>query len=270
MKRHNRTLFAIISIFILAVSPAAAMVSSGGAFKADAAPGEHLSHNLKISPSPGETTPLNLTVDVLDWYQDPNALNVGVKENPDIEPYSARKFLSVSPKNFSISPGTSQQIEIEGKMPSGNGGRYAMIFVHTVPTRAKGSQGVAISYGIYTQVLLTISGSKLIKNGEIEDLSLVEPISRKQQNITAIFRNTGNYHYKINASALLEDERGNILATASPVIRQSIIPTAEREIDFSIIPKISLKPGTYTVEAKFMLDDGTVLATGNTTFQLTS
>lgn len=265
------SLLTIISFCVLFVSPGAARLSASGVlFEGDAPPTGHLSHDLVMSLSSDETSPLNLTVNVLDWYQDPSGANIGVKENPPMEAFSAKKILSISPTNFSIRPGASQIIKIEGDMPAGDGGRYAIVTVKTVPNAGKGAQGVAISVGMYAPVVLTISGSKLIKTGEIDNLTLQEPISPKQQNISMAFKNTGNYHYPVNASVTLRDGKGSVLATASTTTRGSIIPTAIRTIKISTVPKSALKPGAYTAEVNVKLKDGPLLATKKTQFEVKS
>ena len=269
-------IFTCIAIFILSaciftISSVEARIGfSDVVFAAEAAPGGHVSHNLVSTLSSDEPAPVNLSVDILDWYQNQDGANLGLKDNPEIAPYSAKKILSVSPRNFSISPGKSQNIKIEADMPAGEGGRYAIIFVHTLPKLGKGGQGVAITVGMNTLVLLTISGSELIKTGEIDNLTLQEPISAKQQNISMTFKNTGNYHYPVNASATLKDAKGSVLATASTAVRSSIIPTAKRMIKFSIVPESLLKPGTYTAEVNVTLKDGTLLATKKTLFDIKS
>lgn len=249
----------------------ASLAVTGAIFNAEVAPGSHLSHELNVSLSSDESAPVNMAAELMDWYQYPSGLSVGIKNNPNITPYSARQFLSVSPTNFSLSPGSHQKVKIEGDMPAGDGCRYAVVFVHIMPNVEKEDAGIAISFGMNALVLLTISGSEIVKAGEIDNLSLGVPLSPGQQNLTMNFKNTGNYHYKINASAFLKDEKGDILATAlaaSHDVREPVIPTAERKIRFSLVPKSELKPGNYSVEARVALADSTVLATKETGFEI--
>lgn len=253
-------IFLIISIYALAISPTASkLTNSGSIFNINAAPGEHISHNLTVSLSSDEPSPINIQVDLQDWYQSPTGANIDTKNNSDLAPYSAKKFLTISPRTFSLAPGKSQDVKIEGIMPSGDGGRYAIVSVHTVPNRAK--KGVSISFGLNALVLLIIKDSNLSATGEIENLSIAKPISSTKQNVTMIFHNTGNYHYGIGATVTLKGEKGNTLATATPDIRGAIIPTARRTIKVSLSPESELKPGNYTISAEVDLDDGTILAT---------
>jgi hypothetical protein len=269
MRKYSFALFAIIFIIAFSTSPAASSLSvSGAIFEAEAAPGEQVSHNLTIGLSLDEPAALNLTADVLDWYQDLNSGNNAVKENPDISPYSAKNFLSVSPKNFRLSPNSSQVIKIVGKMPIGDGGRYAIISVLTLPGGGRTDQGVGISIGMPALVLLTIKGSDLIRRGEIENLSLEDPASARQQNISLIFKDTGNCHYVINTSAALKDGKGNTLAIASPATKELIIPTARKQIKLSLTPQSELKPGTYTIGVNVTLKDGTILDSKEMKFEI--
>jgi hypothetical protein len=270
MHRHIYLLLMSIIACGLIVSPVSGKLSATGAiFESKTSPGEHFSHNLTMSLSSDAKAPENLTVGLFDWYQDYNGGNIGVKDNPDIAPYSAKNILSINPSNFSLRPGNSQKISIEGDMPAGDGGRYAMVGVKTVPNSTKeGGKSILISVGIYAPVILTINGSKMIRTGEIDNVSLLGPISSKMQNVSMMFKNTGNYHYPVNASATLLDEKGSILAAASTAARGSLIPTATRMIKFSIVPESALKPGSYTAVVNVTLKDGTLLATKKTQFEI--
>ncbi len=262
-----KTCYALVAAVLICAamtSPSEGKASfSGLKFMAEAVHGEHLSHNMTVAISSDELASSNFSVEAMDMYQSPSGYLVGA-ENPDIAEYSAKNFLSISPKNFSLEPGESQDINIEADMPEGDGCRYAIIFIHTVPHEGG---GVGISVGAYASVFLTIAGSELIKTGEIGNLSMEMPLSFKQQNISMAFKNTGNYHYKIKVSATLKDYKGNILASAIPDTGGSIIPTAIREIDFSLTPKSELAPGTYTIGVEVALQDGTMLATKEIKFE---
>ena len=247
----------------------ASLTTSGIIVNTEAAPGEQVSNDLTVSLSPDEPAPQNIEVDLLEWNQSLNGANHGVKDNPEIAPYSATKFLSVSPKNFTIKPGTSQDVNIHGVMPKGDGGRYAIVAVRGVANSTKKGNAIAVSFGINAQVLLTISDSKIVKTGEIENISITKPITSQIQNFTAIFKNTGNYHYGIDANASLKDEKGEVLAKTSQQVKGGgIIPTASRMIRFSMKPSAKLKPGNYTVEVEATLADGTVLANKEIGFEI--
>jgi P pilus assembly chaperone PapD len=269
MTLSHKYIYILLVIILMCLlhlpSSSATLTTANSVIKIEAAPGEHFSQNLTVSLSTDEKSPINTIVKVRDWGQSLNGAN-GAINSPDIEPYSAKEFLSVSPINFTIKPGESQQVKIEGDMPAGDGGRYAMVSVDTLPMQKKG--GIGLSFEMNVPVLLTIKGSNISKTGQIENLTLLEPVLSKQQNITILFKNTGNCLYDLDAVISAKDEEGNILAVTSPRIVGGIIPTAIREIKASLNPESELRPGNYTVRAEVALKDGTVLATKEIKFEI--
>jgi hypothetical protein len=117
-------------------------------------------------------------------------------------------------------------------------------------------------------VELTVSGNKTTKSGEIKELRTQEPASGKQQNISVIFRNTGNIHYKVKILGSLVDQSDKVLANATATSSISIMPGALRMFNFSLIPKKELQPGTYDINATVRLEDGTVMASNETRFEV--
>jgi hypothetical protein len=100
----------------------------------------------------------------------------------------------------------------------GSGGRYALISVHSPASgdEALGSEGmVGVAVAINSLVRLTISGTELQRTGEIADLSTAGPSNAQNQNISLIFKNTGNYHYKAQAEAALKDKAKAICFASS-------------------------------------------------------
>jgi hypothetical protein len=132
-----------------------------------------------------------------------------------------------------------------------------------LPTReeyenSEGNVGVAVA--INSLVRLTISGTELLRKGEITDLRIEDPSSCEHQNISLIFKNTGNYHYKACAKAALKDEEGNLLANSSSPLSSNIIPSASRIFFMSLAPGKKLQPGTYCISAVVEQEDGSVVA----------
>jgi hypothetical protein len=132
-----------------------------------------------------------------------------------------------------------------------------------LPTReeyedSEGNVGVAVA--INSLVRLAISGTELLREGEITDLRIEDPSSCEHQNISLIFKNTGNYHYKACAKAALKDEEGNLLANSSSPLSSNIIPSASRIFFISLSPGKELLPGTYCISAVVEQEDGSILA----------
>lgn len=256
-----------ISILLIASPALAGLTVLGSIYEGEVKPGEHVTHNMVISTDPGDR-PMELQVDVLGFKRDLRGQNVELSPEEDTGPYTARPFLNASPRNFSISPGGSQTVLLEGDIPVdiGDGGRYALVFIHSNPG---GSGNIGIAVGVEVPVRLTIAGTKLIKTGEITSLKLNEPISRERQNSSLIFNNTGNYHYQAFAEAILKDKNGNVLSNAStPLTFSSIIPTTSRQFDLSLSPTKGLQSGSYILNSTVRLEDGTALASKEVEFRI--
>jgi len=259
----------LIGTFILlAVNPALAGLTVSGSFcDADVTPGQHIEHDMIISTDAGDGQ-MEMQVDILGFGRDLKGQNIGLNPDEDISPYSARPFLRVSPRNFTLSPGSSQNVLLEGDIPTdvGEGGRYVLVYIHSNPS---GSGNVGFAVAVEVPVRLTIAGTKLVKTGEITDLSINKPISREKQNVSLTFNNTGNYNYYASAEAVLKDMNGSILSNSStPAGFNSILPATSRQFDLSITPNIKLQSGSYSITSTVRLDDGTELASREIEFDL--
>lgn len=259
----------LISISILfAANPAlAGLTVSGSYFDAEVAPGQHIEHNMNISTDPGDRA-IDLQVDVLGFGRNLQGQNVELKPEEDLGPYTARPFLKVSPRNFTLSPGAYQKVLLEGDVPSdvGEGGRFALVYIHS---NATGSGNVGVVVAIEVPVRLTIAGTRLDKRGEIASLNLGKPVSRERQNVSLIFKNTGNYNYYATAEAFLKDRNGTVISNAStPATPNSILPATSKQFDLSIAPKLRLPSGSYRIDSMVKLDNGTILASKEIEFSL--
>lgn len=260
-----------MAFFLLLLMPASfGLGVEGVIFEAEAAPGQHVEHEITVSLRDNED-PMDLQVDILDWGQTLEGSNQEIEEG-SVAGYSAKGFLKASPSSFHLDPGESQKVLVEGDIPEdiGSGGRYALISVHSLPTvgeeeSSEGSVGVAVA--INALVRLTISGTEISRKGEITDMK-TEDSSNEHQNISLIFKNTGNYHYKACAKAALKDEEGNLLANSSSPLSSNIIPSASRIFFVSLTPEKELLPGTYRISTTVEEEDGTVLAAKETEIKI--
>lgn len=258
-------LFAKLALFLLLFVPASSGLGVEGViFEAEAAPGQHIEHEITVSLRENEA-PMDLQVDIQDWGQTLEGSNQELEEGAAAS-CSARGFLKAFPSSFHLLPGESQKVQVVGEIPEdvGSGGRYALISVHSLPPAEEdeGSEGnVGVAVAINALVRLTISGTELSKRGEITDMRTEDPSLEKHQNISLIFKNTGNYHYKACAKAALKDEEGNLIANSSSPLSSNMIPSASRIFFLSLMPEKELLPGTYCISAIVEQEDGTVLAT---------
>ncbi len=258
-----KLLLAELAFFILILIPAYSGIGVEGViFEAEAAPGQHVEHEITVSLREDEA-PIDLLVDIRDWGQTLDGSNQEIDDGAK-SGYSAKGFLHASPASFHLEPGGSQKVLVEGDIQNdvGSGGRYSLISIHSlIPGEVGGSEGsVGVAVAINALVRLTISGTEISKMGGIEDMSIEDPTSREHQNISLVFNNTGNYHYKACAKATLRDSKGNLLASSSSPLSSNIIPTAARLFSLFLTPDEKLLPGAYSINSTVEEEDGSMLA----------
>jgi len=255
----------IAILLLLTLAPASTELGVEGViFDAKTAPGQHASHEITVSLREDED-PMDLQVEILDWGQSQDGSNQELEKGA-IACYSAKDILRASPDSIHLDPGESQKILVEGDVPGdvGSGGRYALISVHSLLPDSEdgGTEGmVGVAVAINALVRLTISGTKLQQTGEVEGLSIEGSNNSRNQNISLIFKNTGNYHYKAQAEAALKDREGNTLATSQSPLSSNIIPCASRIFRVPLVLEKDLLPGTYRLIVAVNGEDGSTLAT---------
>lgn len=249
--------------------PASGLKVSGVILQATAAPGDHANFKMDVSLGKNDT-PMNLSLDTMDWMQSMRGDNNAVANNPG--PYSAKDLLTVSPQSFHLEPNSSQSVAVEANIPADAkaGGRYAIVSIHSAPQKGPGKSMVSTQVAVNSLVAITVSGPDTKKAGEISNLTVNKPISAKQQNLSLIFNNTGNIHIKVLTEAVLKDIDGKALANASIPVTSNILPGAARLIEFSLKPESGLTEGNYTIDATVSLDDGTLLSTKSAQFEIKS
>jgi hypothetical protein len=209
---------------------------------------------------------MDLIVDVLGLGQTPEAGNIGLSPEKDTSPYSARTFITVSPKTFHLEPGASQVVTASIAVPQtvGDGGRYAMLTIRNAPA---GTGSTLIVTAISVPVVVTIAGSDLTKKGMITDVTVDDVVPGQPIRITTILKNTGNIHYVVKNNVSVFDSSGKLIAEgALPLSIQAIVPTFAQKYAVNLVTPLSL--GTYTVTSTASLLDGTVLDTKTVPFEV--
>lgn len=264
----NRRLlnYAFCLILILsAIAPVSGIMVGGIRLVTDVSPGDHILHLITVDiGDDGEAVDVVAQLKGCGMALDGSRVQLVPEE--DTEPYTARNFLKVTPERTTIEPGTRADFVLEVNVPEdvGAGGRYALVNIATVPV---GGGVVGVSSAVEIPVFLTIEGTELIETGEITNMEVSEVEGGLQ--VDVMLENTGNHHYKAGAEALLVDDEGNVVAEASvPTSENSIIPTYTRLFAIQFDPAEEFTLGTYTVEATVIKEDGTVLDTEETTFEV--
>lgn len=255
----------ILLALSLLVTTSAGFSVSGSILKTEVSPGQEVNHIMTVKNGE-DASPLDLTAEIFGFGISLTGGNLKFDSDHDTSPYSARAFFEVSPKKFSLGPGESQEVVLEGRIPEdvGSGGRYAVVNIKTEPM---GSGNVGVITAIDVPIMLTIKGTDLVETGEIKTLDVQEGDDGLVARL--LFENTGNHHYKASSEAVIEDERGEVVAEVStPVGASSILPADVRMFNIQLDQVADLASGTYTVEARVIKEDGTVLDTEETTFEV--
>ena len=171
---------------------------------------------------------------------------------------------------LSFESGCSQDITITGALPTEikGGGRYAAIYAES-NSMEKGNMKIKLAALI--SVIITVLGEEVNYSGEISNFLIDHPASTKQQNISFLFTNTGNCHYKVKIESLLKDKAGTILAnTSEPLSFDPVLPLFSKLLKTSRVLKKKLNPGAYYVDVKVRLEDDTILASKEVEFKATA
>ena len=144
----------------------------------------------------------------------------------------------------------------------GAGGRYAIIYLHALPGKGK-----SFTTAVMVPVLITDSGTALTETGSITNLQVSDVTVGQPITVTTSLKNTGNYHYYRTVNeVIVTDANGKVLAdNSTPPSVYAIIPGST--VGYTVQPDLKNLPlGTYTVNSKVLLEDGTVLDNKTTTF----
>jgi len=268
---HAVYLTCLLAALIISSGPASGFSIMGAIWQEDVNPGESVSHEINISEDSSDN-PTNYTIEVAGLVQTLQGVNTPAMEGNDTNPYTARPFLKVSTSSFYLEPGKSQIVLVKADIPKdvGSGSRFAIISMRsgTIGSNANGGANVGIRTGSDIPVVLTTAGSEMDETGKITDIK-EDKVSAEQQIISVIFKNTGNTLYKAKAKAELKSTDGTIVVQAeTPIGVASIIPPFSRLFQISLNPSSKLKPGMYNLTSSVEKEDGTVLATNETSLKV--
>lgn len=253
--RDIKSAFLAFLVIFLVISTSAGLSVSGAAFIGDVSPGQKIVHTMTVSLGDNDT-PQKMTANVYGFAMSMDGTNIELSPKDDASPFTARTFLSVEPKNFTVDPGVPQKVNLTGTVPEDSepGGRYAIVSLKTVP---EGDKSISITSEFQVLVLLTIKDSAQVKTGTITDLNVS---TGNNVSVNLVFENTGNVYYKPFIGAVLKGDNGQVVIEIPPKkISAIILPTNSRRCSFDVAPLSNLTSGEYSIEAKVTLEDGTLL-----------
>jgi hypothetical protein len=223
-------------------------------------PGNDYTYTMKVENT--SDTPMDIGIEVKGYGMSGENTFVSLEKNDDITPYTARELLSVSPDSIHLEPGNSQDITVIAKIPTGigDGGRYAIVLIHTIPK----SGTVTTVSAIAARVLLTVDGSQLVHDSEI--LS-VESIETEPLNMLMTVKNIGNHHYKPHIIGKLLDG-DQVIATASSSDGWPIIPGFSRQYKLTFTSTEKIPAGNYETDIEVQDDLGNTLTHYSSSFEV--
>jgi len=259
-------LMGLLILLVIVPGPVSALDVVGAKYMETVTAGDTAFHTITISTKPTDP-PMDIAIDVLGFGQTGSQSYSVLPAADDTGPYSARKLITLDTGSFHLNPGESKKITATIVIPNniGTGGRYAMISLHNAPT-GDGTTGYVTAISI--PVMITIGDSGLQKSGMISDISVAENFNGKPLHISTALKNTGNIHYYgTKNTVIVSDSGGNVLATAStePSVFAIIPPNT---VNYDITVDTSLSPGTYSVKSGVYLEDGKLLDSKTTTFEV--
>jgi len=249
-------------------------ISDGIPISVELSPGESRTFVMEVGLEEDDD-PLDITAEIKGFGQNLEGGIVELTAAEDSSQYSARGFTTVTPAEFHLEPGETQEIEVKIDVPSntGKGGLYAV--VHVSADR-EDQGGVTMVPALDIPILCMVTGTQVSKTGEITQLEVSDAVQGQPFEAVALFDNTGNYHYKVTTEFNVQDEIGAVVGTVSTLPTYfSIIPTFSRQLEGKFPGELNLPPGVYILKAEvfeeeedILLDEATVtftvgLDTGN-------
>lgn len=256
-----------VCLLLVFASPvlAGGLTVYGGKIETSVKPGNDYSYTIKVENTSDK--PMDIGVEVKGYGMSATQDFIVLEPKEDSNPYTARELLAVSPTNFHLEPGNSQVITVTAKIPSGigNGGRYAIVFIHTTPAK---DVMVATITAVAARVLLTISGSNLDTNSKITDVSIGKTASQEPAGVMVTVANNGNYHYKPQLQAKLRNG-DKVVATTSLVAPDwPIIPGYSRQFKLNFVGEAQLPAGKYEADIEVKDESGNLVTKGTFPIEL--
>jgi len=245
---------------------AGGLTVSGAKIDDSVKPGNDYSYTIGVQNT--SDAPMDIGVEVKGYGMSANQDFIVLEPKDDSNPYTARELLTVSPASFHLEPGASQPVTVTTKIPSGigDGGRYAIVFIHTVP--AGGGQVATIS-AVAARVLLTISGSKLDTTSQITEVSLAQNTSQEPAGVMVTVADNGNYHYEPALQATLRNGDKVVATTSVLAPGWPIIPGYSRQYQLTFAGGTAIPAGKYDVDVEVKDESGNLITKGTFPLEFT-
>ena len=210
------------------------------------APGGTDTHVVTIDIGAGEQA-TDVMVEVAGFGQTPGGVYMPLDPANDVNPYSARSFITLDNSTIHLEPGTQQSVTATINLPQnvGAGGRYAIIYIHSLP-----GKGTSLSTAVVVPVFITVAGTTPTETGSILQVDTGTVTIGQPITITTTFKNTGNYHYYAASNEVtMTDANGALVAnTSTTPMAYAIIPG--NTVQFVTQPNVN-KPAGRNLHGRF-------------------
>jgi hypothetical protein len=258
-------LIAILAIFIV-IQPCLGIKVVGSKLLTDVSPGDTITHKMTVSIGSDEAA-IDVEAEVMGFGQKLDQRYDPLDPVDDTGNYSARTFITLDKNSLHLTSGSSADFIATVKIPSnvGPGGRYAMIYIHSV---APSGGGTTFATAVAVPVLLTIKTPGLINAGKITGVDIGKITSGQPAIITTTMMNTGNHHYYHARNELtIKDASGSVLdIIIGEPTAFAIIPGST--VQFKTPLDSPLDVGMYSVISKMILETNVTMDTMTTEFEV--
>jgi len=262
----SRLLYIIVILSgLLCISSVSALGVTGSKFMATMPPGSSTTHTITLTIE-GGAEPLDVQAEVMGFSNSPDGSYFPVSPAEDTGPYSARTYITLDKAQVHLKPGTPETIKATISVPenAGSGGRYAMIYVHSL---LQGQKSFGFLTGVTIPVMITLTGDTPVESGAIQDISVGEIATGQPFIVTTRYQNTGNHHYYgLKNSIVISSAGGNIATGSYGPAAWAIIPGSTVQIKVPV--NTPLPVGSYTVQSTVTKEDGTVLDSKSKNFDV--
>jgi hypothetical protein len=211
-------------------------------FEISGNPGEVVENQVKITNRSDSTTEITMTVE--DIAPSDEAGHV-IVEPAETETYSVARWISITPKKFSLDPGEGKWVTFTLSLPlnAEPGGHYGTVVAAGSIISGSSATGAFIVPRVGALLLVSVPG-EINEDLTIRDFTAPTYSEYGPINFEVSFKNTGTIHLKANGLITITNWLGQKVAEI-PYPEKNVLPDSVRKIEASW-PQKWLWAGRYT------------------------
>lgn len=199
-------------------------------FELYANPGESISDKLRVRNDSSVETQYSILVE--DFKAVGEEGQVDLVDDQSNTTFSAAKWVTPNPKNFSLKPGAEIEVPFSISVPKDAepGGHYCSILVKIGGADSVAGGGAAVQSRVGSLVLLRVSGN-IKEEATVESFSSDKTYYEKSPvNLSLRVRDTGNNHLRPKGTIVITNIFGQKIAEL-PLNGLNVLPGAIRKMD---------------------------------------